>query len=66
MAPSNKKKTAPGSISKYLVHKEAPQILIQARVDAELGKKLREKLKRENFQISEWMEAAVKAYLEES
>lgn len=52
------------SIKSY-IQKQKPALLIQGRVETELAKKLRAKLKKENVTIREFMEAAIQAYLDE-
>jgi hypothetical protein len=54
-------------IKKFL-KKNTPQPerkLLQARVRLDLYEKLRAKLRRENVDIQEFMEASIQAYLEE-
>jgi hypothetical protein len=55
-----------GSISKHLPPALEEGILVQGRIrDEELVSRLREKLKKDKVTIAEWMEASMKAYLEE-
>jgi len=62
---TSSKKPTVGSISKYLPEPKPEGVLIQARVSPELAESLRKKLKTEGVFIAEFMEAAIRAYLEE-
>jgi hypothetical protein len=65
MKTSAKKAIKMGHITSKLQKAKPEVVLIQGRVRKDLANLLREKLKKENVQIVEWMEACIEVYLEE-
>jgi hypothetical protein len=65
MTAAKQRQVRVGPITKHLPQREPEGILIQGRVNPELAEALRGRLKEENVRIVDWLEAAIKAYLEE-